>query len=199
MVKLYDAKEIAQWFINRAAMDAEMFFGEYMTNLKLQKLLYFAQGFSFAINNRPLFKEELQAWQHGPVVPSIYCIYKVCKAEPIEDVNPVEIDEETSVLLELVYKHFGIYSASKLRNISHEQMPYKKHFKENVPNIKIPNADIREEFLKNRESLIREFNDEHTELLNFAETCYLNSVPKMKDKILEEENDLVEVDWKNEL
>lgn len=199
MTKEYDAQDIAQWFINRAAMDAEMFYGEYMTNLKLQKLLYFAQGFSYAINNKPLFKEELQAWQHGPVVPSIYMTYKVCKAEPISDVNPVEIDEETSALLELVYKHFGIYTATQLRNISHTQMPYMKNYKENVPNIKIPKADIKQQFQQEHESLSKEFIENKEELLNFAETCYINSVPNLKEKILQDNDDLVEVDWRNEL
>ena len=50
--------------------------GDLITNLKLQKLLYFAQGWFLALYDTPLFKEEIQAWIHGPVVATVYHSYK---------------------------------------------------------------------------------------------------------------------------
>lgn len=198
-METYKAADIAQWFINRAAMDVDMFYGEYVTNLKLQKLLYFAQGLSYAIYNRPLFKEPIQAWTHGPVVSGIYKKYKEQCAKPIEDVNPVEIDDEIGALLEFVFKKYGKYTASELRNMSHNQMPYAKNYVEGKKNIIIPNKEIKEEFSKNKESLIKEFNKNKQELTDYAETCYINSVPDLKKKTVSKEEDLVEVDWENEL
>ena len=195
---MYSAKKIAQWFINRAAMDAEMSYGEYVTNMKLQKLLYFAQGFSYAINGKPLFDENIKAWPHGPVVPVIYHTYKVLHANPIMDVEPVEIDDDTAALLEFVFRKFGKYSASELRNISHSQMPFIKNYVEDDRNRSIPNADIKSEFEKNCKAIKKEFEDCRTDLIDFAETCYINSVPGLKEKILEND-DLVEVDWKHDL
>ena len=53
--------DVAEYFLSKSEVDA----GDVITNLKLQKLVYYAQGFSLAINNRPLFNEQIRAWQHG--------------------------------------------------------------------------------------------------------------------------------------
>ena len=45
---------------------------EDLTNLKLQKLVYYAQGIHLAIYGKPLFNEAIKAWEHGPVVPELY-------------------------------------------------------------------------------------------------------------------------------
>jgi uncharacterized phage-associated protein len=42
--------------------------GDVISNLKLQKLLYYAQGFYLAIYGKALFEEDIVAWEHGPVV-----------------------------------------------------------------------------------------------------------------------------------
>lgn len=47
-----------------------------LTPLKLQKILYFAQGWSFVWDNKPLFAETFEAWQYGPVNPKIYNYFK---------------------------------------------------------------------------------------------------------------------------
>ena len=41
-----------------------------LTNLRLQKLLYYVQGWSLGERGRPMFREEIQAWRYGPVVPA---------------------------------------------------------------------------------------------------------------------------------
>ncbi len=46
--------------------------GDVITQLKLQKLMYIAQGIHLALYDAPLFKEEIEAWQHGPVVRELY-------------------------------------------------------------------------------------------------------------------------------
>ena len=45
---------------------------EKMTNLRLQKILYFIQAFSLISTGHPLFKEDILAWQYGPVVKEVY-------------------------------------------------------------------------------------------------------------------------------
>ncbi len=199
MNNVYSSQDIAQWFINRSAMDVDMFYGDYITNMKLQKLLYFAQGLSFAIFGKAMFKDAIQAWDHGPVVPDIFHKYKVCGAGSIEDVNPVKIDAETAALLEFVYKKYGIYSASQLRNLSHEQSPYKDNYVPDKKNIVIPNADIKQEFSKDRDNLIDEYAKNKKEFSSYAETCYINSVSSLKERLQEDESDYVEVNWKDEL
>ena len=53
-----------------AKMDEEA--GDVMTLPVLQKLLYYSQGFSLAITGKPLFEEDFEVWQMGPVIPALY-------------------------------------------------------------------------------------------------------------------------------
>jgi uncharacterized phage-associated protein len=72
----YTALEVAKWFTKWADFnDADM------TNMKLQKLLYYAQGQYLAEHEEPLFDEDIEAWSHGPVVPSVYRAFKEIEAK----------------------------------------------------------------------------------------------------------------------
>lgn len=124
---MYSALDIAKWFlnINRAQMNFED--SEYITNLKLQKLLYYAQGYYLARKNDPLFKEDFIAWEHGPVIRKVYDEYKKNGAKGIEyneDFN-ISIDKETEIILNEVYEKFGQFSAWKLRDMTHQEMPWR--------------------------------------------------------------------------
>ena len=65
----YKALDIAYKLLASAKNTAG---GELMSNLKLQKMLYYEQGFHLAKFNTPLFDEEIEAWMYGPVVPAVY-------------------------------------------------------------------------------------------------------------------------------
>ena len=77
MKGMNNALDIAKWFLfynNRVIMtDSD---ADYISNLKLQKLLYYAQGSFLAIKDIPLFDDNLLAWVHGPVVNEVYQEYK---------------------------------------------------------------------------------------------------------------------------
>jgi uncharacterized phage-associated protein len=120
------ATDVANYFIWRANADEE--FGENITNLKLQKLMYYAQGFHLAWYGDPLFSEPIEAWAHGPVVRPLYFEYQKYEANPLptpEGFDPGAIDEQTRRLLEEVYQVYGQYSAWGLRNLTHEEAPWK--------------------------------------------------------------------------
>jgi uncharacterized phage-associated protein len=115
--------DIANYFLSQIDEDA----GDLMSNLKLQKLVYYAQGFHLALYDKPLFKEDITAWQHGPVIPALYHNYKKhgSGAIPIPQNVDFELyDEQTKSLLDEVYNVFGQFSAWKLRNMTHEEEPW---------------------------------------------------------------------------
>jgi uncharacterized phage-associated protein len=92
---------VAEWFINRADRQA----GDDMTHLKLQKLIYFAQAWHLANTGEPLFSEEMQAWTHGPVVPSVWHKYKQFQWESIPPTaGDVDIDHRVAEYLEMIYQ-----------------------------------------------------------------------------------------------
>lgn len=89
--------------------------------------MYYAQGYFLAKKDTPLFNEDFLAWEHGPVIREIYDEYKTNGASGIrydKDFNVI-IDEETERILEEVYEKYGQYTAWKLRNMTHEEMPWK--------------------------------------------------------------------------
>lgn len=116
----YSALDIAHWLINRAAKSAEQT-GEYITNLKLQKLLFLVQSRGIQINGRAVFTEPIVHWEYGPVVQSVYDEYKSYVANPIESAPTVTFDKETERLLESVYKFYENYSTTGLVTITHKK------------------------------------------------------------------------------
>jgi uncharacterized phage-associated protein len=117
------AHDVAKYFLAQADEDE----GELISNLKLQKLLYYAQGFHLALQGRPLFGEELAAWEHGPVVPVVYHAYKHHGAGPIpcpDDLDCSRFSEDERTLLDEVYSVYGQFSAWKLRQMTHSESPW---------------------------------------------------------------------------
>lgn len=99
-----------------------------ISNLKLQKLVYYAQGFSLALFENALFDEKIEAWQHGPVTPSLYREYSANNGNIIPhvenpDFNPGFTGAQVE-LLDEVFEVFGQFSAWKLRDMTHEEKPW---------------------------------------------------------------------------
>lgn len=127
--------------------------GAGISNLKLQKLVYYAQGFFLAIFGRQLFDEEIEAWTHGPVVPALYHHYKGCGKAPIScdpsfDTNSLESEEKE--LIEEVFEVFGKYTAWKLREMTHEDQPWIEHEGADIDAAKIIPKEKLFEFFKTR-------------------------------------------------
>jgi uncharacterized phage-associated protein len=119
----YSANQIADYFLARGDNEDEG-----LTNLKLQKLLYYTQGFFMALHQgAKLFRDPLYAWAHGPVVLDVYHRFKQYGGSEIpitEAQNPPELDEETASLLEEVWQAYGQFSAWRLREMTHKEPPW---------------------------------------------------------------------------
>ena len=132
----------ARYFIVRAyedGIEAEM------TNMKLQKLLYYSQSLHFALYDEPLFSEEIQAWRYGPVCPKAYQFYSNFEAEQLpipRKETCLKAVSDKKELLEEVWDYFGGYHAYRLSDMTHEEFPWKKARK-GLP----PDASSREPIL----------------------------------------------------
>lgn len=121
--------------------------GYEISNLKLQKLLYFVQALFLVMSNgtAPCFKEEIEAWPFGPVVPEVYDEYKIYgsleipysktknvlnKSLELEkyvyDENIISEDDKSNI--NEVIEHFKNKSAYALANLTHNQDPWKNAF-----------------------------------------------------------------------
>lgn len=104
--------------------------GEVVTNMKLQKLLYYSQAWYLVnFNSTPLFNEDIQAWQYGPVVPQVYEEYSIYKADNIREVkgsisSSDNLDDDRKHLITEVFGIYGKISAIDLMNLSHNESPW---------------------------------------------------------------------------
>jgi len=102
-------------------------YGDIISNLKLQKLLYYVQGFNLAFYGKPIFNEDIYAWQYGPVVREAYHHFKTNSIGGIitDTVDFVELSEEESALISDVWNVYGQYSAYRLMVFTHDESPWK--------------------------------------------------------------------------
>lgn len=124
--------DIARYFIRRSYQDN---LEADMTNMKVQKLLYYAQSLHLALYDEPLFDNEIQAWRYGPVCPPAYSFYCEFEAKqlPIPETDDVAlVPQETLKLLEEVWEYFGEHHAYYLSGMTHLEFPW-KNARKNLP------------------------------------------------------------------
>lgn len=118
--------DIARYFIIKAYRDG---IEAEMTNMKLQKLLYYSQSLHLALYDEPMFPEEIQAWRYGPVCPPAYRFYSEFEAKqlpiPKEEIL-YNIPLKQQEVLEETWEYFGGYHAYRLSNMTHTEFPWRK-------------------------------------------------------------------------
>ena len=133
VIDMAKAIDVANFFVDMANCDPD----DCMTNLRVNKLLYFAQAWSLVRLGRPLFDEDIQAWTYGPVVPSVYQAFKACGRERIQSVfgdysADVFSGDELSLLLD-VLNEYGKYTSPALVGITHKEgSPWREVFTPNA-------------------------------------------------------------------
>ena len=106
-------------------------YGDLITNLKLQKLLYYAQAW-FMVNNNgeKLFEDEIEAWQYGPLVPAVYNEYSRFGRNPIildDNCYSSKFDDlcdNVKEFLEEFCQQFFRYSATEMVTATHKEQPW---------------------------------------------------------------------------
>ena len=151
----YSAIEVAKCIISKADTNSKNYEDSLhfegvsindMTNMKLQKFLYFAQAISLAKNGSTLFNDEIQAWQYGPVVPNVYELYKNKGAETIrpEVGEECKEDKNLNTIIDMVFELYNKYSSRQLVEITHKHAPWKDVYKTDKKDIPISNNSIKE-------------------------------------------------------
>jgi uncharacterized phage-associated protein len=125
---MYSINDIADYIILK--VKAEDSFAS-LINLKLQKLLYYIQAWSYGINDKPLFRGEFQAWIHGPVNKTIYDRFNTTKylysEINLSDVmnNNVTLADNDAEFVEFILENYLKYSGAELEKLSHSELPWK--------------------------------------------------------------------------
>ena len=120
------ALNVAEYLIHLAASEDEP---DPLSHLRLQKLMYYVQGWSLAIRNAPMFPDKIEAWAHGPVVAKLFLTFTDYKSDTI----PSEIFWYSGGLrkgdrkcIEAVWDVYKKYSATSLREMTHRETPWEQ-------------------------------------------------------------------------
>ncbi|RKL65816.1 hypothetical protein CR203_18315 [Salipaludibacillus neizhouensis] len=122
--KYLNATDVARYFLHLSSLNNIK-----VTPLKLQKLVYFAQAWHLAIKEKELFKDKIEAWTHGPVVPSLYQEYKSYgfgTITPLHDIDSDKYKDEEEETFNLVWELYGEMDGKALENITHSEDPWIK-------------------------------------------------------------------------
>jgi len=149
----YEAETIANAFLRIAKED-----GCGVSNMKMQKLLYFAQGHAMSLLDEELISDNCQSWDYGPVFPYVYHQLKKYGASEItseivaddeKDRFEPKLDDLTWKFLRAVWNKYGKLNAMRLSELSHvTKGPWARTRRENVGNYRavIDKPLIREYF-----------------------------------------------------
>lgn len=116
-------EQVANYFLLRSSERL----GDAMTNLRLQKLVYYAQAWHLVAVGEPLFQDDFQGWIHGPVIPHLYRAYSSFGWQPIPRSEGIVInvaDARACDMLDRVWDFYGRYTAKELRDLTHGEAPW---------------------------------------------------------------------------
>ena len=143
---IYSAEKIAEYILWRL-QKGDLGYTT-VSNLKLQKILYFLQADCLVQTNAPLFKDEIVAWNFGPVVIDVYMKYRVFGGAFIPNAfikkSPL-IAKDDAERIDNMLVELNKYSSVDLTKITLNQRPWKQNYIRNA-NMKIPNSDIQAYF-----------------------------------------------------
>lgn len=126
------ANKISDFFIQRAYQEIEK--GTLLTHLKLQKLLYYSYVWWLVLENKQLFDNRIEAWEHGPVIRQEWNRFKNYRNKPIKisEVESKIYDKKLAEFLEKIWQTYGKYDAFYLVNLTHSEQPWKNTFNQNI-------------------------------------------------------------------
>jgi uncharacterized phage-associated protein len=120
---------VANYFIQKSFET-----GVVLTPMKLVKLVYIAHGWYLGLTGEPLLSEQVQAWQYGPVVKSVYDEFKAYGSQPITSYGyaprgdgeyglyvPIVSDGKIKKFLDKVWDVYKGYTAIQLSSLTHQQ------------------------------------------------------------------------------
>lgn len=143
---MYKAKQIAEyivWRLNKGDLGYST-----ISNLKLQKVLYFLQAEFLVSTGSPLFSDKIIAWDFGPVVEDVYQEYKIFGGAFIpgqfKKHSPL-IAKDDADRIDVMLKELDQYSNTYLTDLVHHQKPWRNNYIRGC-NMVIPNSDIKAYF-----------------------------------------------------
>ena len=129
-MSVYSSLAVANYFIHKAKAA-----NQYISLMKLLKLVYYAHGWHLGLGKGPLLDETIEAWKYGPAIRTVYEAFKGYGDQPIlhgvtqakdiwsEDAVQTTINGQQNPqivnFLDKIWDVYGKYSALQLSEMSH--------------------------------------------------------------------------------
>ena len=175
-VNMKTAIEIANDLLTRCAE-----VGDALTQLKLQKLVYYVQSWALAIESAPCFSDNIEAWDYGPVVYSLREEFRGHGRSPIPIPIP-EIQFSDDPLIDSVLEVYGVHEGEKLIALTHLEQPWKSTYKPFHDRIVIENR-VMQDYFSN--SAVKEF-EIHAQFLDVYRAKKFNVIGWEPQQLLSE-------------
>ncbi len=120
VITAYEAAQYLLWHANKK--------GKSIGNFKMQKLLYYAQGWYIVFNKKKLFDDEFEAWVRGPTIKRLYNLFREVTERnrnpiPVPSDRP-KISKHVRKFLKEIWKTFGDFEAFELETMTHSELPW---------------------------------------------------------------------------
>lgn len=143
---MLDSRNIANRFLELAAER-----GDALTPMQLLKLVYIAHGWTLGLLGRPLIRDDVEAWQYGPVIPRLYNAVRHFKSHPV--VGPIKANVSQQIMgpedsiIRQVYEIYGNRSGPALSRLTHQKgSPWATVYQRGEYGTAIPNDVIEDHY-----------------------------------------------------
>lgn len=151
-----NAREIARIFAYLSQQDE----GKPLEKTRLNKLLYFAQGHTLSELGHPLFQNQIDAWEHGPVVAVVYSNYEKIVANDRErGIADIQVTPQEMEIILDVWDQYRSFRAGELVDMTHRDgTPWKETYVEGKKNTHIP-LELIEQYFSRPENCLKHAMD----------------------------------------
>lgn len=146
-----NVRDVARVFAYLADRDE----GKPIEVTRLNKLLYFAQGHALVELGRPLFDNQIDAWEHGPVVAVVYTGFnKILDAAREHGISDVRLTPDELEIITDVWDNYSVYRSGELVNLTHmDNTPWSETYVPGIKNVHIPVDRIAQYFSRPEQRL----------------------------------------------
>lgn len=182
--------EVSKWLISNGS---GMSYPSKSGNLKLQKLLYYADAMSLSVYDEPLFSNDIIAWEEGPVVKAAYVHYRYYN---LWSKKSNSIGEKAIKILNVILDLFDEFSGEELKLMTHDDIIWKKYENEieYYKDIIIESSDIKKYFFKEFNLLFNDYFNEKS--IKIGDNIFLYN--PQETELTEEDKKILQKDFENE-
>jgi len=153
---MQSALNISKYLLSKVNVERFEEIGDGISNLKIQKLLFYIQKTYFSVYEKKIFSDDAEAWRYGPVIPEVYHCFKKYGSNNIDIIEQKPfitsrepMSFEKLLVIDFVWDEYSKYSAGTLVDLTHRDEAWLQNYIPNINNT-IPLQDLKDESLKNK-------------------------------------------------